>query len=42
MMLIEHSVNSDWLFNTQSRVLQAYWFILEVNEIATLNIKMPY
>ena len=42
MMLIEHLVNSDWLFNTQSRVLQAYWFILEVNEIATLNIKMPY
>ena len=28
----------DWLFNTQSRVLQADWFILEINEKATLNI----
>ena len=33
---------SDWLFNTQSRVLQADWFILEINEEATLNINMPY
>ena len=31
-MLIQHSVNSDWLFNTQLRVLQADWFILEINE----------
>ena len=31
----------DWLFNTQSRVLQADWFILEINEKATLNINMP-
>ena len=42
MMLIEHSVDSDWLFNTQSRVLQAYWFIMEIDEKATLNINMPY
>ena len=42
MMLIQHSVNSDWLFNTQSRVLQADWFILEINEKATLNINLPY
>ena len=38
MMLIQHSVDSDWLFNTQSRVLQADLFILEINEKATLNI----
>ena len=25
---------SDWLFNTQSRVLQVDWFILENNEKA--------
>ena len=36
MMFIQHSVNSDWLFNTQSRVL------LENHEEATLNINMPY
>ena len=42
MMHVQHSVNSDWLFNTQSRVLQADWFILEINEKATLNINMPY
>ena len=36
MMLIQPSVNSDWLFNTQSRVLQADWLILETNEKATL------
>ena len=41
MMLVQHSVNSDWLFNTQSRVLQADWLILENNERATLNINMP-
>ena len=41
MMLIQHSVNSDWLFNTQLRVLQADWFILEINEKATLNINLP-
>ena len=32
MMLVQHSVNSDWLFNTHSRVLQVGWFILEINE----------
>ena len=37
MMVIQHSVNSDWMFNTQSRVLQADWFILEIDEKATLN-----
>ena len=43
MMLIQHfTVNSDWLFATQSRVLQADWLILEINEKATLNINMPY
>ena len=43
MMLIQHSaVNSDWLFNTLSRVLQADWIILGINEQATLNINMPY
>ena len=33
---------SDWLLNTQSRVLQADWLMLENNEKATLNINMPY
>ena len=37
-----HSVNSDWLLNTHSRVLQADWLTLETNEKATLNINMPY
>ena len=39
MMLIhvQHSVNSDWQFNTQSVVLRADWLIL-----AILNIDMPY
>ena len=31
----QHLVISDWLFNTQSRILQAAWFILEINEKAT-------
>ena len=35
---IQHSVNTDWLFNTKYRVLQADWLILESNEKATLNI----
>ena len=35
------SIPSNWLFNTQSRVLQAYWLMLENNEKATLNINMP-
>ena len=42
MMLIQHSLNSDRLSNIQSRGLQADWFILEINEKATLNINMPY
>ena len=41
MMLIQHSVNPDWPFNTQSRVLQADWMMLENNEKATLNINLP-
>ena len=32
---------SDWLFNSQSRVLQADWLIFENNEEATFNINMP-
>ena len=39
---LPHSVNSDWLFSTLSRVLQANWFTLEINEKVTLNINMPY
>ena len=39
--IIYHS-KSDWLFNTQSRVLKADWLILENNEEATFNINMPY
>ena len=38
MILIQHSVNSDWLFNTQSRILQVDWLILENNEKATLKV----
>ena len=33
---------SDWLFNTQSTVLQADWLILESDEKATLYINKPY
>ena len=42
MMLIYYPVNSDWLFNSQLRVLSVDWLILENNEKATLNIDMPY
>ena len=38
MMLIQHSVNSDWLFNTQSSILQVDWLILENNEKAILKV----
>ena len=31
-----------WSCSTQSRELQADWFILEINEKATLNIDIPY
>ena len=41
-MFIQHSVNFDWLFKTQSKVLQPDWLILENNEKAILNINMPY
>ena len=40
MMLIQNSGNYDWLFNTQSRVVQADWLMLENNEKATLNINI--
>ena len=37
-----HTQHSDWLFNTESRVLQADWLILENNEKAALNISTLY
>ena len=42
MMLIQHLVNSDWLFDTQSKVLQADWFVglLEINKKANLEINV--
>ena len=33
---------SDWLFVTQSSVLQADWLIMKTNEQATLNMSMLY
>ena len=42
MTLTQHSVNADWPLNTQSRVLQADRFILEIDGKATLNINKPY
>ena len=33
---------SNWLFNTQSRVMQIDWLLLEDNEKAILSINMPY
>ena len=42
MILIQHSVNSDWQFQTQSRVQQTDRLILENNEKATSNINIPY
>ena len=41
-MLYNSKWKSDRLINTQSRVLQADGLILENNEMATLNIIMPY
>ena len=41
-MFIKHSVNSDWLFNNQSRVLQSDWSIMEINEKATLHMNKAY
>ena len=41
MMLIQHSVHPDWLFNTQSRVLQTDWFKLEINEKAFNLLDWP-
>ena len=42
MMIIQHSVNSDRLLNTQSTVLQADWIISEINEKVNLSLNMPY
>ena len=42
MMLIQLSVNSTWPFNTHSKVLQADWSILEIDEKVSLNIEMSY
>ena len=43
MVLKQHSVISDWLFNTQSKILQAAdWSILDINEKATLNINISF
>ena len=42
MMHIQQSVNFDWLLNTQSRVLHADRFILEISETASLSINIPY
>ena len=41
MMDLNTQSKSDWLFNTQSRVLQADWLIFGNNEKATLNINIP-
>ena len=40
MILLQHSVNSDWLFNPRSRVLQTDWFLLEINDRATSSVNM--
>ena len=34
--------NPDWLFYTQSGMLQIDWLILENNENAILNVNVPY
>ena len=39
---LQHSVNSDWRLNTQSRVPQADWLMLENNEKGTMDSNMPY
>ena len=41
-MLIQHSVHSDWLLNTQSSALEADWLILGNNEMATLDVNISY
>ena len=42
MILCNTQSISDWLYNTQSRVLKADLFIFENNEKATWNTKMPH
>ena len=42
IMLIQHSVSSDWLLNTPLSVHQADWFVVEINDEATSNINMPH
>ena len=39
MMLIQHPVNSDWLFNTQSRVLPGNSFIFKISVRSILDIR---
>ena len=41
-MFIRRSVNSDWLFNTLSKVLQANWFILEINGRANMSCHIKF
>ena len=41
LMVTQHSFTSFWLFNTQSKVLQADRLMLGNNEKATLIINMP-
>ena len=42
LCLYDSHSKSDWLFNTQSRVLQADWLMLENDEKEALTIYMPY
>ena len=39
---IQHSAEIWFLFDTQSKELQADWLILENNEKANIDISMPY
>ena len=40
MIPVQHSINSDWLFNFLLSILLGDWLISENEEKATLNIKM--
>ena len=41
LCLYDSQSKSDWLFNTQSRVLQAGWLMMENDEKEGLTINMP-
>ena len=41
MKLCNTQSKSDWLFDTESRVLPADWLTLENSEKATLKLKCP-